>query len=373
MQQVYAQLRDLYDKKLWHQLTEGVEAAIALPYLTQQIEELYLLYDRFIRDFELKINQLKLVTIVVVISRRLAERQLDVAIQLLEKISARLPVETEKEAYCLSLTECAFIKITRVKDLKIEEIKGTLEKVHAILESITGADAIVYSSYYRLQSTYHKVKVSSTEFYRNSLLYLVYTPASSIPLQDQQQLAFDVGMAALVSKDIHNFGELLAHPILQSLDGTNASWLKEFLFIFNSGNIGRFEAFTAKHREDIQRQPVLQANLVFLRQKISLLALMELVFIRPPDQRTISFRAVAEAVKIKEDEVEILAMRGMALKLIRGSIDQIAQTITITWVQARVLDMQQITGMRDRVADWTTNVQQLLNFIESESGTELLV
>ncbi len=40
-------------------------------------------------------------------------------------------------------------------------------------------------------------------------MYLVYTPVEDIPQLEQQMLAFDMGIAALVSPDIHNFGELV--------------------------------------------------------------------------------------------------------------------------------------------------------------------
>jgi hypothetical protein len=53
------------------------------------------------------------------------------------------------------------------------------------------------------------LKVAPTEFYRNALMYLVYTPLELIPLDKQQTLAFDMGIAALVATDIHNFGELV--------------------------------------------------------------------------------------------------------------------------------------------------------------------
>jgi 26S proteasome regulatory subunit N9 len=56
----------------------------------------------------------------------------------------------------------------------------------------------------------YKLQIAPTEFYRNSLLYLVYTPLETMQLADQQSLAFDIGLAALVSPDIYNFGDLVS-------------------------------------------------------------------------------------------------------------------------------------------------------------------
>lgn len=38
-------------------------------------------------------------------------------------------------------------------------------------------------------------------------------------------------------------------------------------------------------------------------------------------------------------------MKAMALKLVRGSIDQISQDVTITWVAPKVLEADRISTM----------------------------
>lgn len=40
-------------------------------------------------------------------------------------------------------------------------------------------------------------------------MYLVYTPLEQLSVAEQQSLAFDMGIAALVSNDLYNFGELV--------------------------------------------------------------------------------------------------------------------------------------------------------------------
>lgn len=54
--------------------------------------------------------------------------------------------------------------------------------------------------------------------------------------------AHDLGLSAFLGDTIYNFGELLMHPILDTLNGTPHEWLKRLLFTFNEGNIGKFEA-----------------------------------------------------------------------------------------------------------------------------------
>lgn len=63
-------------------------------------------------------------------------------------------------------------------------------------------------------------------------------------------------------------------------------------------------------------------------------------------------------------EIEILIMKALSLGLLRGSIDQVAEIARINWVQPKVLDSGQIDGMRLRLREWDSSVNQLGNWIE---------
>ena len=66
----------------------------------------------------------------------------------------------------------------------------------------------------------------------------------------------------------------LAHPILEALGKTSNKWIVDLLFVFNSGSLKQFEEL----RSCWSQQPDLVSNELFLRQKICLLALMEVNF-----------------------------------------------------------------------------------------------
>ena len=116
-------------------------------------------------------------------------------------------------------------------------------------------------------------------------------------------------------------------------------------------------------------QPILQENYAFLRQKICLMALIESVFKRHADNRTMSFQTIGEETRLPIDEVEHLVMKALrcvgqeaddqrlmvrrcSLRLIRGSLDEVGQTAQITWVQPRVLSREQIGGVAERLGEW---------------------
>jgi len=101
-----------------------------------------------------------------------------------------------------------------------------------------------------------------------------------------------------------------------------------------------------------------------LWQKISLAALTEAVFRRPPHDRAMTFTTIAQETRVQQGEIELLVMKALSLGLLRGSIDQVDQVARITWVQPKVLDMKQIDNMRVRLSDWDSNVNQLGHWIE---------
>lgn len=139
------------------------------------------------------------------------------------------------------------------------------------------------------------------------------------------------------------------------------AWLSKLLFAFNRGDLAAYDVLSGH----ISENPLLAEHKDGLRQKIYLAALTESVFRRPPHDRAMSFRTIAEETKVKPDEIEHLIMKALSLGLLCGSIDQVDGTARINWVQPKVLDMKQIDNMRLQLREWDSNVNQLGNWIES--------
>ena len=77
----WAALEELYNKKLWHQLTLRLDEFIKHPALLQG-DALVKLYQNFIVDFENRINPLALAEIIVVVARHITD--VDEALPFLE-------------------------------------------------------------------------------------------------------------------------------------------------------------------------------------------------------------------------------------------------------------------------------------------------
>ena len=115
---------------------------------------------------------------------------------------------------------------------------------------------------------------------------------------------------------------------------------------------------------NLAKAPLLAKNKEFLWQKISLSALTEAVFRRPAHDRAMTFATISQETQVQPNQIEILIMRALSLGLLKGNIDQVSQVARISWVQPKVLDMQQIDSMRLRLKDWDSSVNDLGHWIE---------
>lgn len=351
-------MEDLWERKLWHQLTETLGEF----YANECSVPLRLrVYTDFIASFETKINQLSLVTFALAAAQQCADSAQ--ALAFLETISGKVDTPETQDAHVY-----AQIEIARVK-LVLEDYKGARELLDAAgkqLDLLDAVDPIINAAFYSVNAEYHKLKADFTTYYKNALLYLACINLDRLPYLQQQQRAYDLAIAALLGDKIYNFGELLQHPILESLKSTEYSWLVDLLFALNAGDVKAYEAASGH----ISKNPLLESSLPFLRQKICLTALIEAVFRRPTSSRTLTFEQIANETRLGVGEVEILVMKGLSLGLLRGFIDQVSQKVTVTWLQPRVMNRQQIESMRERLVKWDNDVETLGEWMQ-KAGKEI--
>lgn len=355
----WSSIEDLYTRKLWHQLTEKLLDLVKLPHYAQGTQLLDM-YQNFLSDFEQKINPLSLVEILCphVIKQY---TDADEALTFLEKIKEKVKVSDEAVILCSTA-----IGNIHLLARKYPETKKVMEESEELLSMLPGVTT-VHSRFYELCSNYHQVLGNHNDYYKDALRFLGCTDLKDIPTEEQQERAFYLGLAGLLGSDVFNFGELLQHPVLESLRDTPRQWLIDLLYAFNSGDIAKMEQLKSLWGS----QPDLSANELKLRQKIMLLCLMEMTFSRPANNRQISFQEIAAKTGIPHNEVEILAMKAMSLGLVKGTIDQVTEKVHMTWVQPRVLDKQQITKMKERLEDWCKDVKEMEMSVEKKA-TDIL-
>jgi len=354
----FESFKSLYTRKLWHQLTkklfEFFDFPAALPYRVD-------VFERFVRDFESKINKLRLAEMGVKVAKDIDNPQIHLS--FLTSLLSRINTIESKEAHVLLLASIAHAKLL-YGDL--EGTRSDMDAAWKILDTLENVESGVNAAYYGVAADYYKAKAEYAPYYRNSLLYLACVDVEKdMSPEERLARAHDLSISAFLGDTIYNFGELLMHPILDALNGSQHEWLKKLLFTFNEGNIGKFEALAPL----FPKEPILQENFGFLRQKICLMALIESVFKRHANNRTMSFATIADETRLPVNEVEHLVMKALSLKLIRGSLDQVEQKALITWVQPRVLSRAQIGGLAKRLEEWVDKLSK----VEERIAPEVLV
>jgi len=313
------------------------------------------LFNTFIKSFADKINALKLVTL----GLRAAEQYKDdtESQKFLQNLAVKVNSPASQDAYVFALVHVSNIQRRRGD---AEGARKNLEECEKILDNFDSVETDVHAAFYKANAEYYKNKMDFAAYYKNALLYLACINLSKLPLSEAQSRAYDLSISALVSDSIYNFGELLLHPILDSLNNTPNEWLRHLLFAFNRGDLRQYETLVG----NISKNPLLQSNRTFLYQKISLAALTETVFRRAPHERVLSFSTISRETRVDEGKIEHLVMKALSLGLLRGTIDQVAEVARINWVQPKVLDMKQIESMRGRLKEWDSSVNSLGNWIE---------
>ncbi|KAJ2512888.1 26S proteasome regulatory subunit [Coemansia sp. RSA 2049] len=349
--QYFLEFEDLYERKLWHQLTKRVEEFIniseAAPYRIG-------LYNEFVKDWQKHMNKVKLVLFALAAARQFDDvsEAAEFMAKIAEGVNSTTPeTSQQEEAYVLALLESAHFKL-QLNDL--DATREILDSCQKKVESFTVVDPVIYASFYRVCADYYKAKASFGQYYKNALLLLACIDIQELSTDDRAQRAYDLCIAALLSDNIYNFGDLLSHPILDSLKGTEHEWMVELLFAFNSGDIAKYETMAAS----LNSQPLLKQQQSMLQQKIRLMALIESMFKRQgAGTRMVPFNAVAAETKMPVNDIEHLVMKALSLGLIRGSIDQVDKQITVQWVQPRYLGKEQIRNLVDRLAQWESQVK----------------
>uniref|UniRef100_A0A2K6DEE1 26S proteasome non-ATPase regulatory subunit 13 n=1 Tax=Macaca nemestrina TaxID=9545 RepID=A0A2K6DEE1_MACNE len=266
--------------------------------------------------FHFRVNPLSLVEIILHVVRQMTDP--NVALTFLEK--TREKVKSSDEAVILCKTAIGALKLN-IGDLQVT--KETIEDVEEMLNNLPGVTS-VHSRFYDLSSKYYQTVGNHASYYKDALRFLGCVDIKDLP--DRQ-------------------------------------WLIDTLYAFNSGNVERFQTLKTAWGQ----QPDLAANEAQLLRKIQLLCLMEMTFTRPANHRQLTFEEIAKSAKITVNEVELLVMKALSVGLVKGSIDEVDRRVHMTWVQPRVLDLQQIKGMKDRLEFWCTDVKSMEMLVEHQA------
>lgn len=335
-----ATLSNLYERSLWHELTEElflIQGDVLVP-----------VFCDFVRPIQEKLNPMRLAELAIKVTGYMKPQE---ALMFIETLQIK-----EKQA----LLYLNIAKGAKMLDLdQVYESQAVLEDCQKQVEVLTDMDNSLYSALYRALARVHRMKGNDEQFYRFSLQYLAYTPADQVP--NAQLLAVELAVAVLVAENLYNLGELLEQPVFVSLKSTPDAQLYNLILLCYEGKVADFEAAL--------QAPGLPEALIrgkeALLQKVRILAVMEMAFRR--ERGKLSFEEIAHVGCVPLNGVEWLLMKAMSKGLLKGEIDQVEGVVVFNYVQPRVLDRSRLEQIKGRIKTWQATVGEVLHDLETNS------
>ncbi|VEU21727.1 DEKNAAC102475 [Brettanomyces naardenensis] len=370
-------LEDLYERKLWYQLSEVLSKSI---YRDDNSKPIRLrLFENFVLSFGDKLNQLKLVEFLLLsIDQSNALDSLEYLNSLKERITA-YGLKESKQSVEEDINDNEVIQALIFVEIETARIKlemGNIDEATAMIDEgskkidqlTNSVDNRVNASYYRTNAQLMKINGDYSAYYYSSLLFLACITDLG-ELQNKEQIVKEICVSGLLGEKIYNFGEIIMHEIFQYLKD---DWLKQLIVALNNGDL---ETFTkVVHSKDIQSIPDLASNIEFLQQKICIMSLIEIVFNKPTNKKTVKYSEILDHIPLLKnaDDVERMTMKCLSLGLIKGLINQVSSEVEISWIQPRTMTMDQIVNMKKKMSFWSDRVQELNDYM-SDAGKELWV
>jgi len=356
-------LGELHTKSLWHELTVQLQEFVRRPQV-QRDDTLFQLFEHFVKPLIKKLNPLSVAKLAVACAK--SQKDSAQARKFLAEVGAAIkPASEQAQLICRAEDGLLALRAGEVKEAGaiMDECQEFIKKHEA--EDI---EPVVHATFYACNAAYLKATKKYDAYYSTALLALVYADLEAMPLDEQQAWAYDIAIAALLGEKIYNFGELLGNPVIKSLEGTNLQWVPALLRTYNKGDLAGYDSLTQKHGDKMTQVPELLEKAAFLRQKIQLMALLNYLFNLHDSNTVVAFTDVAQQTSVVVLNVEHLLMKALALGIIKGIIDQVAQTVSVTWVQARVLDRDEIRAVANKVAAWGATVRNTLDVVNAMSN-----
>lgn len=396
----YSQISSQLTQKLYHQLCHSIYSFVSAPIDANHFRSLEqsspesppnnycVLYTKVIECVKNKVNPLTLSRVASCVANSLisssttegemAKTVLQDLLTNLQKESndkkdgispARLYTESKLHLLTLNLIEKQKQSMDMDMDTDISSTKQFLKDKEPILTELANSTesdvAIVHSAYYECAMTYYKAVGPPEAYYKQAIQYLHYTPLDSITQPGQVQIATDLSLSALTGEGVYNFGEVVHNnrAILDMLKGTENEWLMKLMDATANGDVTELDNISTTYASAIAAQPALVSRADVVKEKIALLALVNMVFERDSHDRTLKFEDIASRIQMPLLQVELFVMRALSLGLIKGIMDQVDGTVDINWVMPRVLDSAQMSAMASRFGEWAVKVSKTRDYM----------
>jgi 26S proteasome regulatory subunit N9 len=164
------QMEDLWERRLWHQLTLELEKVFVDP---QSAGSRMRMFKEFVGSFEKNVNQQKLVGLALLANQECKGRcptiqlrneltrmaDTNEALEFMTGIAEKVNTLATQDAYVYALVETASIKLLLGNG---ETVRKDLDAAIKILDTFDSIDNVIHAAFYRVNADYFSVQSSST-------------------------------------------------------------------------------------------------------------------------------------------------------------------------------------------------------------------
>lgn len=369
----YNVFADCCQQKLWHQLTlamlEFYTSAGTNRPLSDGVSTFLELYQKVVKVVAKKLNPLSLSQIASAVAFSGLPPTDGAAL-----LSESLESQKGKPAPTLYLeSKRALLSLNNSPSTEaLAAVYSTIKSNAPMLDHLTQdtPEAMtVNNAHYEMSMTYYKIVGPPEAFYEEAISYLNYYTPTEADKAKSHALAVDLCLAALTGEGVYNLGQVVNNPILVALKETPDAWLVELLEACGKGQVQQFKKLvTQTYPSQIASQPALVNMSQQMQEKMTLLALVEMVFERPASDRTLDFASIAQRLEIPIEQVEWVIMRAFSVKLMEGIMDQVEETVNVKWILPRVLHKEQMADLAQRFGEWAAKVAKTKEYMQEEGG-----
>ncbi len=366
----YPGLKSIFDdidsnlnQKLWYQLSENLIALSHKPEL-QQSKDLIELYNGLVFFIEPTLNPMKYLLFVQNVLNNYNDNMQE-ALQFVENIEkTHKSFKGEEKIFIKIIKGFCYYALDKMYELE-DIVKNTEQDFSGNIE----IDSSLYAQYYKLSALYYEKKQDYDNFYNNAFQYLAYE--TKISSEDKLSLCYKMCSAMLIGEKLYNFAELIEKDFFKLMHGTKYEWISNLILSFNSAKVDQFLTMMEQNKKEIMENPILKDKMDFLPIKIRIAALLDLIFQKNKNERTLSFDEICKVCQTEEDKIEYISMKALSHGLIKGYIDQVDKKLIVNWIQPKYLDKEKIVLMQDRFTAWIDKAQKVLGDLQ-ENGAALL-
>ena len=347
------------NQRLWHQLSDNL-IKFASNEDVQKSTDLIELYNGLVIFTESSLNPMKFLHFVQLLLSNY-KGKMDEGLSFVENIENKMKFEGEEKLYVQILRGYCYLDLNKMYDLEdiLNSIKDEFEKRSEI-------DPVIYIDFYRLSTYFYEKKENYDEFYHNAFQYLAYQ--NQISETEKLNLCFKMCVASLIGEKMFNFAELIEKDFFKLMHGTEYEWIYNLILSFNSAKVDQFLQMMKTYQSQISGNNILKDKTDFLEMKIRIAALLDLIFQKNKNERTILYKEIMQNRLVESKQIEYIVMKALSLGLIKGHIDQVEEKVVVNWIQPKYLDNDKINVLKVRFENWIDKANKVLKEMEDYGG-----